>query len=544
MEDEYGSCLPDTETDSRYPRDFLEAYEPFACLAANQAGETLLVKNKSTDLFYVAKCYENGSIAGHATEAGILKKLRHTGLPRFVDEFHNGPMRCVVRDYVEGTPLDQWAERQQPGAADAVRIAMALCDLLCYLHGQSPPIIHRDIKPQNLILGTDGQLWLIDFGISRLYREEGGTDTACWGTQDFAAPEQYGFAQTDARSDLYSFGIVLGWLLTGETRREEALLRIEDRRLKKIVARCTAFAPGDRYASAAKVRAELAALDGHRRRQTARRIGAAALCALCLCAGFFIGRYTQLFTPVPAQSPGVAFAEPLIERAVRLMLKIDDGAPVTRQDLLNVTGLYVYGNRPAAGSEEYRQILRQADGGNPAANGGIAVLTDVAMMPNLTIVDLPLQNIADLTPLAGLTALRDLDIKHNPVAELAPLAGLTQLTSVGLYGTRVEDLAPLAACPLLSSLDVGGTFVTSVASLGANGSIRWLKLTNAPLQTLEGIQGLSRLDELELSQVADGDLTPLLRLENLQRVVLGEPLRKRAETELAGAEFAVEYRDH
>jgi len=520
----------------RYPQEFLADYEPFECLANNACGETLLVKNKRTGMFCVAKCYKNGNAASHANEAEILKRLRHTGLPRFVDEYKGDETTCVIREYVEGTPLHQLSAK--PGARQAVHIALALCDLLEYLHGQTPPIIHRDIKPQNLIMGTDGQLWLIDFGISRLYREESEKDTACWGTQDFAAPEQYGFQQTDVRSDLYSSGILLGWLLTGEVKREAQLSKITDHRLYRIVKKCTSFAPGERYTSAARLRADLSATDGHRRRRILARAGAAALCALCLCGGFALGRFTDVFKPAVA---GVAFAEPLIEQAARLTLGIADGDPVTEQDLLSITELYVYGDQPAGSNEDYQAIMRQADGGGTAANGGIASLTDLAMMPNLSIVDLPLQNIADLSPLAGLAALRDLDIKHNPVSDLTPLSGLSQLTGVGLYGTRAADLSPLAACPLLSSLDVGGTFVTSAAALRGNGSIRWLKLSKAPLQTLAGIEALTSLREIELSEVADGDLTPLLLLPSLEKVTLGEALRSAAEETLSGAGFAIVY---
>ncbi|HPF86581.1 MAG TPA: protein kinase [Candidatus Limiplasma sp.] len=540
MDNDYGKDLRAACGCDRYPQGFLEEYEPFECLASNEAGETLLVKNKRTGMFYVAKCYQNGNVVSHATEAEILKILQHTGLPRFVDEYQSADMLCVVREYVEGTPLDRWAAQRKPDTAAAVRIAMSLCNLVQYLHGQTPPIIHRDIKPQNLIVGTDGQLWLIDFGISRLYREESEKDTACWGTQDFAAPEQYGFAQTDVRSDIYSFGVVLGWLLTGEAGRDAALPKIADRRLKKIVTRCTAFAPKERYASAAKVCADLAALDGHRRRQTLRRLCAAALCAVCLCAGFALGRYTDIFTPADT---GVSFAEPLIGQAVRLMLGKADGAAVTEDELLSIRELYIFGSQPAINSTDYQALQQQPTTG-AAINGGIADLSDLARMPNLSVVCLMQQNITDLSPLAGLAALREVDLRHNPLTDAAPLAQCTQLRSVCLFDTRVSDLSPFAACKQLTELDVGGTFITSVASLKGNESITRLRLFKAPLQTLAGVEALPQLLEIELSQVADGDLTPLLALPKLQTATLGEALRDLANSTLGDAAFAITYREN
>jgi hypothetical protein len=521
----------------KYPQGFLEDYEPFECLADHEGCQTLLVKNKRTGMFYVAKCYAAGYVPGHATETEILKKLQRAGLPRFVDEYQSGDMRCVIREYVEGMPLHQLPGR--PDARRAAQIALSLCDLLIYLHGQTPPIIHRDIKPQNLIMGTDGQLWLIDFGISRLYREEAEADTACWGTQDFAAPEQYGFAQTDVRSDLYSFGILLGWLLTGEAKRENALLKIADRRLKKIVKKCTAFAPGDRYSSAVRLRADLLALDGRRRRQRLWKFGAAALCALCLCAGFAVGRYTGWLAP---RAVGVAFAEPLIEQAVRESLRLDEGAAITGRELLSVTELFVCGDRAAQDAQTFQALVEAAATQSPARNGGIENLSDLAMMPNLTGVFLSQQNILDLSPLASLPALRVLDLRHNPVADLSPLAGLLQLSELRLYGTRVTDLSPLASCPQLYDLDVGSTFVASVDSLSGNTNIARLRMSKTPLRTLQGIENLPGLQEIEFSQVSDGDLTPLMKLPNLRVATLGETLCNLAQETLAGAEFIIEYR--
>ena len=523
----------------RYPQGFLSDYEPFECLASNQAGETLLVKNKRTGMFYVAKCYLSPQTAGRTTEAEILKKLQHTGLPRFVDEFENDVMLCVIREYVEGTPLQQWAADTRPDAAAAVRVALKLCDLLIYLHGQSPPIIHRDIKPQNLIVGTDGQLWLIDFGISRLYQEEGGADTACLGTQDFAAPEQYGFSQTDVRSDIYSFGVLLGFLLTGEAKSDSALPKIADKRLWRIVRKCTAFAPADRYASAARLCADLSALSGRRRRRVLLRLLAAVAGLLCLAGGFAVGRYTEWFQPPPA---GVVFREPLIGQAARLMLNLSDKAPVSMQELLSVSSLYICGDLAVADNQSLQDIIDELAVSHSLRNGGITSLEDLALMPNLSVVCLVEQNISDLTPLTSLKRLSNLDLRHNPVTDLTPLSGMIQLKTVCLFGTRVEDLSPLAACPMLAEIDAGASNVTSLEALRGCAALRRLWLYRTPLQTLSGIADiLPGLVEIQLSSLANNDLSPLLELQYLQKARLSEGLRAPAEQTLRGAKFSIVY---
>ena len=105
-----------------------------------------------------------------------------------------------------------------PGQTEDIarELAIALAEAMKALHTSDPVVIHRDIKPKNIIVRDDGSLALIDFGISRVYKKEATSDTVISGTEGFAPPEQYGFMQTDIRSDIYSFGVVLSWLLTGK----------------------------------------------------------------------------------------------------------------------------------------------------------------------------------------------------------------------------------------------------------------------------------------------------------------------------------------
>ena len=96
---------------------------------------------------------------------------------------------------------------------------LKLTDILSYLHSENPPIIHRDIKPQNIIVGRDSSIHLIDFGIARVHKEERTQDTSVVLTLDYASPEQYGFEQTTPLSDIYSLGVVMLFLATGNHGR-------------------------------------------------------------------------------------------------------------------------------------------------------------------------------------------------------------------------------------------------------------------------------------------------------------------------------------
>jgi len=134
--------------------------------------------------------------------------------------------------------------------------ARQLCDVLEYLHSQQPPIIFRDMKPGNIMLTRDGHIKLIDFGIARFFRHSSSQDTQLLGTPGFAPPEQYGKAQTDERSDIYSLAMTLFQLLTN-TLSEKGFglkdVRSVNPRISAPVARAlekaTALAPEERYES-------------------------------------------------------------------------------------------------------------------------------------------------------------------------------------------------------------------------------------------------------------------------------------------------------
>ena len=526
----------------RYPEGFLAEYEPFECLSHSENCETLLVKHRTTGLFYVAKCYRKDAATVSAPEGAILKALSHPGLPRFVEEYENGDYLCMVREYVEGTSLDRYVAQRKPDQEKAVGLAVSLCDILTYLHGRNPPVIHRDIKPKNLIVDHQGALRLIDFGISRMFDPNKAEDTVSCGTKYFSAPEQYGYAQTDARADVFSLGILLGWLVTGECSRELILPWIADRRLGRIVERCTAFAPKDRYPTAAKARADLLALDGRRLRRAIKWSCAALTCLLCLFAGFGLGRYSERtgFLHDPAE---VAFREPLVEQAVRLTLGLTEGERILESDLLSVTELFICGDQVVADGESYNALCRQiASKELPWRNGGMTSLSDLPMFKNLTTLSIAFQDIADLTPLQALTALRYFDLQHNPVSDLLPLGSLPYLAEVCLYGTRVADLSPLAGCPLLWRIDAGGSFVTSLQTFHEIPGLKSLALNKAPLHTLQGIRELAALERLSLSEVADGDLSPLLSHPTLKEAELAEPLRQTAQEQLSQASFQIVFR--
>ena len=564
---ERSPSLPD---ESAYPPQLTADYELLECFSASHDLETLLARARAGGELYVVKCYRAGHPLFDRREPEAMKRLDAPPMPRFAAEYKNETMRCVLRQYVPGETLAERAARQPLSVREIIAVGVQLCDQLCALHGAQPPIIHRDIKPQNVIMRADGAAVLIDFGISRVL-SEGGTDTFAFGTQGFAPPEQYGYAQTDCRSDIYSLGVLLHWLLRGRA----APLKDPKTALERVVARCTAFDPKHRYADAARLRRAL--LRAEPRRNRRRRLGfglAAALLVAALAWG--------IAAAARSAGQGVTFAQPLIAQAVRRSLGLSDTARITRDMLPKVTGVYIVADDAYADAEGFYSAVSRWYADGRAARGAIDTLDDLAMLPNLEQACVAAQELRDISGLAGLKQLNKVEFKHNYIADISALAGMERLTSVGLNDNPVRDLTPLLRCPGLAFLDLCDVRSYDPGVIAELGNFDYLDLSNPTesyryltgksvlslrlswtgLQSLDDLSRVTRLEDLDISHTdvrdlsllavhaglktvnlaglpAD-DLSVLLSLPQLRRVVLSRDMEKLAE-QIKDAPFEIQY---
>ena len=174
-------------------------------------------------------------------EVGYLSRLKHQNIPRIYDYFTDPGHWYVVMDYIEGETLEDKLKKARRGRLSTQKvfdIGIVLCDVLGYLHAQRPPIIFRDVKPANIMLTKTGRIYLIDFGIARHYAPGQTRDTAPLGSPAYAAPEQYGKAQTTTQTDVYGLGATLQTLLTGNDPLEIAISgEKQGRKIKRRVPR-------------------------------------------------------------------------------------------------------------------------------------------------------------------------------------------------------------------------------------------------------------------------------------------------------------------
>ena len=151
-------------------------------------------------------------------EAYLLAGLQHPNLPSIHDYFEQAGHWYLVMSFIQGESLEKYLAHAPNGRlplAEVLQIARELCNVLDYLHSRQPPIIFRDLKPSNIMRTPDGHIYLIDFGIARLFKPGQAKDTATYGSMGYSPPEQYGRTQTTERSDIYSLGATLYELLSG-----------------------------------------------------------------------------------------------------------------------------------------------------------------------------------------------------------------------------------------------------------------------------------------------------------------------------------------
>jgi serine/threonine protein kinase len=151
-------------------------------------------------------------------EAILLAGLSHPCLPRIHDHFNEDGHWYLVMEFIHGETLEKRLERsprKHVSVKETLQLGIKLCEVLEYLHTRPTPIIFRDLKPANVMVTPDDAVYLIDFGIARVFKPGQQKDTVAFGTSGYAAPEQYGKAQTTPRSDVFSLGALLHHLLTG-----------------------------------------------------------------------------------------------------------------------------------------------------------------------------------------------------------------------------------------------------------------------------------------------------------------------------------------
>lgn len=456
-------------------------------------------------------------------EYDLLRRLHHPQIPRALSYIEWEGREYLIREYVEGISLYEYVEGQGPLSPAKVRtVTLSLCRILHYLHEQHPPVICRDVKPQNVILDTSGCCHFVDFGAARYYRPEQRGDTVFLGTKATAPPEQFGYQQTDQRSDIYSLGVFMRFLLTGTF--EPGASEAPSGFLGRVIRRCTAFDPKKRYPS---IRSVYRVLKDRSWRSAAAAVGVACLVILF---GIF---QSERVAEVQTESS-------LLEDALRQELQLDNGDPISIERLKEVEQLLVCGQTLIGTLQEHEELVSSAHDhyAGETAHGNIRDedLEILAQCTNLKVLVLDYQQITDLSHLACLP-LEYLSLTGNQVSDLEPLSGLTELQVLDLGGNPVRSVETLAGLPALREvtldaagitsvesfrdsgiqfLNVRGNWITDFSPLESCSSLSRLIVGELPDQAVETLAGLSNLEELRLYATPEVDLNHFVGFQKLR----------------------------
>lgn len=199
-------------------------------------------------------------LMNYRREAQMLLNQEHPGIPQIYDSFVEYHRAYIVLQYIPGDNLEKhllsahgFLTQEQVG-----EWMLQLCRIVAHLHSQRPPIIFRDIKPNNIILTPEGRIVLVDFGIAKTYVQD--EEHTSVGTNGYAPPEQYK-RQAEPRSDIFAIGATMHHLLTGSDPRKEPPFTFRDRMPRKLnpaispqmealIMKCVAPKVDDRYQSA------------------------------------------------------------------------------------------------------------------------------------------------------------------------------------------------------------------------------------------------------------------------------------------------------
>ncbi len=236
-------------------------YKMIDLIGTGGSSQVFLAENLPTGSLVAVKAVSRNEDRRHLmAEKELLKGLRHSSIPVIVDICEDEKGLYLIEEYVEGTALNNLVgELSEEAIKD---IMLQLSDVLVYLHTSfEEPIIYRDMKPDNIIRMKNGRIKLIDFGIAIKSSQWKDKTADHYGTRGYAAPEQISFAQADERTDIFSLGVCIYYLLTGKNlthppyRLEpiKDLMASLDEELAAIITKCIQTMPSKRYQSARRI---------------------------------------------------------------------------------------------------------------------------------------------------------------------------------------------------------------------------------------------------------------------------------------------------
>ena len=458
-----------------------------------------------------------------------------SGIPKAYRIFEENGEVYLVREYIEGMSLAQMV-LQKGGISEAeiCRISRKICQTAEQFQNPDEPMIHRDIKPENIVVTPGGEVVFIDFGTMRSYKKDGSRDTFVVGTRGTAAPEQYGYTQTDQRTDVYAIGQTMLYMVSESYEMNQLSECAVSRRMKKIIEKACSFEPDKRYGDAAQLRRAVEKCQANNRKKVYKKAG--AVFGL-IAAGYILAIFSPDGTVIEnkrietaEQSAAeeqiqaeITFREELIEEAVRKELGLSKTDKITASMLENVRKLRIVGKEILDDEDTFWGEGHHVDGKDSSfgsVRGNITDLSDLAQMVNLEELALCNQKIEDISGLKELP-LKKLYLSKNMITDFSVLLNLIDMDTLCIMENPAENLSVIGECTGILRLNIQGMNLTDIDFL-KNLSLDYLDMSNVEVENniFEPLTEMKKLDTLCMCDVNEAAAETLSQMSTLKALFM------------------------
>ena len=520
------------------PEDMQEHWTVYECLKESEDSSTFLVKDTATGILCVLKWGRNRQTEFLRNEMEIMKKMadrKLSGIPKAYRIFEENGEVYLVREYIEGMSLAQMV-LQKGGISEAeiCRISRKICQTAEQFQNPDEPMIHRDIKPENIVVTPGGEVVFIDFGTMRSYKKDGSRDTFVVGTRGTAAPEQYGYTQTDQRTDVYAIGQTMLYMVSESYEMNQLSECAVSRRMKKIIEKACSFEPDKRYGDAAQLRRAVEKCQANNRKKVYKKAG--AVFGL-IAAGYILAIFSPDGTVIENKrietaeqsvaeeqiQAEITFREELIEEAVRKELGLSKTDKITASMLENVRKLRIVGKEILDDEDTFWGEGRHVDGKDSSfgsVRGNITDLSDLAQMVNLEELALCNQKIEDISGVKELP-LKKLYLSKNMITDFSVLLNLIDLDTLCIMENPAENLSVIGECTGILRLNIQGMNLTDIDFL-KNLSLDYLDMSNVEVENniFEPLTEMKKLDTLCMCDVNEAAAETLSQMSTLKALFM------------------------
>lgn len=520
------------------PEDMQEHWTVYECLKESEDSSIFLVKETATGILCVLKWGRNRQAEFLRNEMEIMEKMadrKLSGIPKAYRIFEENGEVYLVREYIEGMSLAQMV-LQKGGISEAeiCRISRKICQTAEQFQNPDEPMIHRDIKPENIVVTPGGEVVFIDFGTMRSYKKDGSRDTFVVGTRGTAAPEQYGYTQTDQRTDVYAIGQTMLYMVSESYEKNQLSECAVSRRMKKIIEKACSFEPDKRYGDAAQLRRAVEKCQANNRKKVYKKAG--AVFGL-IAAGYILAIFSPDGTVIEnkrietaEQSAAeeqiqaeITFREELIEEAVRKELGLSKTDKITASMLENVRKLRIVGKEILDDEDTFWGEGHHVDGKDSSfgsVRGNITDLSDLAQMVNLEELALCNQKIEDISGLKELP-LKKLYLSKNMITDFSVLLNLIDLDTLCIMENPAENLSVIGECTGILRLNIQGMNLTDIDFL-KNLSLDYLDMSNVEVENniFEPLAEMKKLDTLCMCDVNEAAAETLSQMSTLKALFM------------------------